>query len=56
VEVGRLMSVAFLALAWALRRLQVSWPRWAAPLPAYAIGTIAAFWLIERTSGFLAAI
>jgi hypothetical protein len=56
VEVGQLMFVAaFLALAWALRRLQVRWPRWAAPLPAYAIGTIAAFWLIERTSGFLAA-
>ena len=57
VELGQLMFVAaFLALAWALRRLQVSWPRWAASLPAYAIGTIAAFWLIERTSGFLAAI
>jgi hypothetical protein len=57
VEVGQLMFVAAcLALAWALRRLQVSWPRWAIPLPAYAIGTIAAFWLIERTSGFLTAI
>ena len=55
VEIGQLMFVGvFLALAWALRQLQVSWPRWAAPLPAYAIGTIAAFWLIERTSGFFA--
>jgi hypothetical protein len=54
VEIGQLMFVAaFLALAWALRQLQVSWPRWTAPLPAYAIGTIAAFWFIERTSGFL---
>ena len=55
VEIGQLMFVgACLALAWALRQLKVSWPRWAAPLPAYAIGTLAAFWFIERTSGFLA--
>ena len=55
VEIGQLMFVAmFLALAWALRQLQVRWPRWAEPLPAYAIGTVAGFWLIERTSGFLA--
>jgi hypothetical protein len=51
VEIGQLLFVgACLALAWALRQLQVSWPRWAVPLPAYAIGTIAAFWFIERTS------
>ncbi len=53
VEIGQLMFVAAcLALAWGLRRLRVSWPRWVAPLPAYAIGTVAAFWFIERTSGF----
>jgi hypothetical protein len=55
VEIGQLLFVALvLALGWALRQLQVSWPRWAAPLPAYAIGTLAAFWLIERVSGMLA--
>ena len=55
VEIGQLMFVAaFLALAWALRQLQVSWPRWAEPLPAYAIGTVAAFWFIERTSAIVA--
>jgi hypothetical protein len=54
VEIGQLMFVAAcLALAWALRQLRVSWPHRAAPLPAYAIGTVAAFWFIERTSGFL---
>jgi HupE / UreJ protein len=53
VEIGQLLFVgACLALAWALRQLQVSWPRWAVPLPAYAIGTIAAFWFIERMNGF----
>jgi HupE / UreJ protein len=55
VEIGQLMFVAVvLALGWALRQLQVRWPRWAEPLPAYAIGTIAAFWFIERTSGLFA--
>ena len=55
VEIGQLLFVALvLALGWALRQLQVSWPRWAASLPAYAIGTLAAFWFIERTSGLLA--
>jgi hypothetical protein len=55
VEIGQLMFVAaFLLLAWALRRLQVSWPRWAEPLPAYAIGTVAAFWFIERTGAIVA--
>jgi hypothetical protein len=55
VEIGQLMFVgAFLTLAWALRQLQVLWPRWAEPLPAYAIGTIAAFWFIERTSAIVA--
>jgi hypothetical protein len=55
VEIGQLMFVAtFLALAWALRQLQVAWPRWSEPLPAYAIGTVAAFWFIERTSGIIA--
>jgi hypothetical protein len=54
VEIGQLMFVgACLTLAWALRQLRMSWPRWAAPLPAYAIGTIAAFWFIERASAFL---
>jgi HupE / UreJ protein len=54
VEIGQLMFVAtFLALAWALRALQVAWPRWSEPLPAYAIGTVAAFWFIERTSAMI---
>ncbi|HEX2478678.1 MAG TPA: HupE/UreJ family protein [Geminicoccaceae bacterium] len=55
VEIGQLLFVAtFLALAWALRALQVAWPRWSEPLPAYAIGTVAAFWFIERTSAWVA--
>jgi hydrogenase/urease accessory protein HupE len=55
VEIGQLMFIAaLLALAWALRQLRVSWPHRAAPLPAYAIGTLAAFWFIERVSAMIA--
>ena len=39
---------AVLSLRWALRSLRLGWPAWAEPLPAYAIGTIACFWLMER--------
>jgi hypothetical protein len=52
VEVGQLALVAlFFALIWALRRLDVAWPCWAAPLPACAIGAIAAIWFVERAFG-----
>jgi HupE / UreJ protein len=49
VEVGQLMFIAaVLSLRWAVRRLEIAWPGWAEPLPAYLIGTVAAFWFIER--------
>lgn len=53
VEVGQILFIAVLA------GLVAGWRRWAAPpsgwslaLPAYAIGTIAAFWTVERVVGF----
>jgi hypothetical protein len=49
VEIGQLMFVAvILSLRFATRTLQLSWPAWAEPLPAYAIGTLASFWFMER--------
>lgn len=49
VEIGQLGFVGLiLALAHTLRRLLVSWPRWAQLLPGYAIGSMGAFWTIER--------
>lgn len=50
VEAGQLTFVAvILGLIWLVRGIgPLSLPRWAGPLPAYAIGTIAAFWTIER--------
>ena len=37
-----------LGLIWAHRRLHAVLPRWGAALPAYAIGSVAAFWFIGR--------
>jgi hypothetical protein len=55
VEIGQLLFVAaLLGLRWALCRLEFVWPRWSAALAAYALGTIAAFWFLERTSSWLA--
>lgn len=49
VEIGQLMFVAFfLALGWAFRTLEVKWPQWSQPLPAYSIGTVAMYWFIGR--------
>jgi hypothetical protein len=50
VEIGQLLFVAFcLSLVWAWRRLELTWPKRLEPVPAYAIGTLAAFWFLERT-------
>jgi hypothetical protein len=39
-----------LVVAAALKAVPVAWPRWsaAAVAPAYAIGSFAAFWFLER--------
>ena len=53
VELGQIMFIAaVLLLIAALRRLFKSWPLWIRQAPAYGIGGMAAFWLIERVSGF----
>jgi len=53
VEAGHFLFVgAVLSLAALARRTQVPVPRWARPLPAYAIGSIAMFWVIQRSAAF----
>lgn len=53
VELGQLMFIAAALVALlALRGLQREWPGWTRQVPAYGIGGIAAFWLIERIAGF----
>jgi hypothetical protein len=53
VEVGQPLFIsAALAIGVLLRRLVVACPVWVRHLPAYGIGTIAAFWTLERVAGF----
>lgn len=51
VEIGQL---AFIFLVLALERsfhvLEIRWPRWAQALPGYAVGSLGAFWTIQRTA------
>ena len=49
VEIGQLMFVgAVLFLLAGLRRVKLAVPSWAEAAPAYGIGTIAAFWTVQR--------
>lgn len=50
VELGQLLFVfTALGLVWAFRTLQVRWPRWVLWLPGYTVGSLGAFWTIQRT-------
>jgi hypothetical protein len=52
VEVGQLVLVGlFFGMVWALRRLHVTWPQWATPVPASVIAIVAGVWFIERAFG-----
>jgi hydrogenase/urease accessory protein HupE len=54
VEIGQLLFVAaLLPLVTLLRRLRIGWPSWGPAVPAYAIGSLAAFWLFDRLAGFV---
>lgn len=56
VEIGQVAFVLLvLALAWSARALEVRWPRWTLPIPAYAIGGIASFWFIVRMAMIIGA-
>jgi len=51
VEVGQLAFIAAVFLVWAALK-RISWPQWAWRIPVYAIGSLAAFWTIDRIAGF----
>jgi len=54
VEMGQLAFVAaVLTLGVLVRRAAVPWPQWSLRVPAYAIGSAAAFWTIQRVASFL---
>ena len=57
VELGQLFFVfLMLAMAWSFRQLEIRWPRWALALPGYTVGTLGAFWTIQRTAILLGVI
>jgi hydrogenase/urease accessory protein HupE len=53
VELGQLLFVGLLlALMGLLRRLPVVGPAWIRGVPAYGIGSLAAFWTLQRIAAF----
>jgi len=51
VELGQLSFIALiLALERSFRILEVHWPRWAMALPGYTVGSLGAFWTIQRVA------
>ncbi len=57
VELGQLgFVVLILAMERAFRVLEVRWPRWVQALPGYTVGTLGAFWTIQRVALLIAAL
>ena len=57
VEIGQLGFVALiLAMEHSFRVLEVRWPRWVQALPGYAVGTLGAFWTIQRVGLMIGAL
>jgi hydrogenase/urease accessory protein HupE len=51
VELGQLGFIAvILALEWSFRVLAVRWPRWVQALPGYTVGSLGAFWTLQRVA------
>jgi hydrogenase/urease accessory protein HupE len=57
VEIGQVSFVLLvLALERSFRQLQIRWPRWVEALPGYTVGSLGAFWTIQRTAVLLGVI
>jgi hypothetical protein len=53
VEAGQLLFIAaVLSFIAVIRRIRMPFPRWAELVPAYAIGSVAMFWVIQRAAAF----
>ena len=51
VELGQLTFVFLaLALAWSFKILEIRWPRWALAIPGYTVGSLGAYWTIQRVA------
>jgi hypothetical protein len=50
VELGQIGFIAGIYLVErSFRQLEIHWPRWVELLPGYAVGSLGAFWTIQRT-------
>jgi hydrogenase/urease accessory protein HupE len=57
VELGQLAFVfTALALARSFKVLEIRWPRWVQALPGYTVGSLGAYWTIQRTLVLLGAL
>jgi len=57
VELGQLLFVLIiLQLGRSFRSLEIRWPRWVEAVPSYTVGTLGAFWTIQRTVMMLGAL
>ena len=55
VELGQLgFIVLVLALEGSFRVLEIRWPRWVQALPGYTVGSLGAFWTIQRVAIMIA--
>ncbi len=54
VELGQLAFIlVVLGVIWLLSKTKINWPVWIKKVPAYGIGCMASFWLIERVLNFI---
>lgn len=50
VEIGQLFFILLIVgLERSFRILEIRWPRWAVSAPAYTVGSLGAYWTIQRT-------
>ncbi|HEX7272872.1 MAG TPA: HupE/UreJ family protein [Casimicrobiaceae bacterium] len=57
VEIGQLGFVALiLALSRSFHVLQIRWPRWVQVLPGYTVGSLGAFWTLQRVALLIGAL
>jgi HupE / UreJ protein len=51
VEIGQVSFVLLiLLLERSFRQLEIRWPRWIQALPGYTVGSLGAFWTIQRAA------
>jgi hydrogenase/urease accessory protein HupE len=54
VEIGQLSFVLLIVLLErSFRQLEIRWPRWVQALPGYTVGSLGAFWTIQRAAMLL---